>query len=66
MPKLKNQKICTKIMSILQQSDWFSKTSPTKNKGWSEREASEKLETNTESTNQNHWQKKYGETRAAE
>ena len=60
MPTPKNRKVCTKIMSMLQwsESDWCAKTSPTKKNAWSIRKTIENLETNTESTNQNHWQKK--------
>ena len=52
--KLKTKQFCTKIMSV---SHW-SKTSPIKTKMVDRlREAIENLEANTESTNQNHWQK---------
>ena len=60
--KTKNKKVCSKIMRILQWSHWCSKTSLTKKMIDQGRKKYHNLQTNTEDTNQNHWQKKYGKT----
>ena len=67
MAKLRSKKVCTKIMTILNDQIGILNYHQQKKKmlddGW---KAIENLETNTESTNQNHWPKKYGKTRGVE
>ena len=55
----KNKKVCTKVMSNLKWSNWCFETSSTKKMLDQWRKAIENVETNTESTNQSHWQAFY-------